>query len=97
MLKRAARPLSRHCSFPWLNQRLFWPLRLVTLVDDLATAARNSRLCAQVQTEHKTVGRRGEYGSAGCGQPLRSDVDQRCCAVVANRGGGVAVFSTFWD
>jgi hypothetical protein len=51
MLKRAAQTLSRRCSFPWLNQRLCWPLRLVALVNDLDTAAHNSRLRAQVQTE----------------------------------------------
>jgi len=54
-------------------------------VDDLDTVAHNSRLRAQVLTEQKRVGQRVEYGSAGCGQPLTSDVDQRCGAVVANR------------
>jgi hypothetical protein len=88
MLKRCANP-EAPLLFPWLNQRLLWPLRLATLVDDLDTATHNSRLRAQVQTEQKRVGQRAEYGSAGCGQPLTSDVDQRCCAVVANRAEAV--------
>ena len=45
--------LSRRYSFCRSNRRLFGPLRLATLVDDLDTAANDSPLRAQVQAEHR--------------------------------------------